>query len=125
MGYDKPEHAKKNPCFGFSYGIVAHPLFNLIIVLLIVSNIVVLSIDQNNHIANVLFTICFTTEMIIKLFGLGMKEYGRDFYNWFDAILVIASLVEIILHDINSSGGTSSFTALRGVRLLRIFKLAR
>ena len=38
--------------------------------------------------------------MIIKLFGLGIKEYGRDFYNWFDAILVITSLVEIILNNI-------------------------
>ena len=39
----------------------------------------------------------FVAEMIIKLLGLGFKEYVRDQYNILDAILVIASLVDMIL----------------------------
>lgn len=64
--------------------------------------------------------------MILKLLGLGFKEYSRDSYNIFDAILVVASLVEYCLStagvDQLMGGGLS---ALRGVRLLRVFKLAR
>jgi hypothetical protein len=136
LGFDKPNHAKKNNCFGFSYEIVAHPMFNLIIVLLIAGNVVVLAMDRVGlteeqrhfmHIANIGFTIAFTLEMTIKLLGLGIKEYGRDFYNWFDAILVIMSLVEIVVNSTHErhKNSTSAFTAMRGVRLLRIFKLAR
>ena len=77
-------------------------------------------------VANMGFSICFSLEMLIKLFGLGMKEYGRDFYNWFDAILVITSLVEITINQtLDNPKMTSSFTVMRGIRLLRIFKLAR
>jgi len=64
--------------------------------------------------------------MVIKLFGLGFKEYSRDSFNLFDAVVVILSLVEVVMETIgtgDSAGG--AFSALRAVRLLRVFKLAR
>ena len=65
--------------------------------------------------------------MIIKLIGLGVKDYTRDAFNIFDACLVIISLVDYIILQVPqlnvSSGGALS--AFRGVRLLRVFKLAR
>jgi hypothetical protein len=35
--------------------------------------------------------------MLIKLAGLGIRNYTRDKYNIFDALIVILSLVEMIL----------------------------
>ena len=35
--------------------------------------------------------------MIIKIIGLGFKEYTRDSFNIFDACLVIISLVDFVL----------------------------
>lgn len=35
--------------------------------------------------------------MLIKLAGLGIRNYARDKYNIFDALIVILSLVEMIL----------------------------
>ena len=64
--------------------------------------------------------------MIIKLLGLGVKDYKRDGFNLFDAAIVILSMVEIAVESqfpALSTGG--AFSAFRGVRLLRVFKLAR
>ena len=47
--------------------------------------------------ANTFFTYCFLAEMIIKLLGLGIKEYSKDGFNLFDAAIVILSMVEIAL----------------------------
>lgn len=64
--------------------------------------------------------------MIIKLLGLGVKEYKRDPFNIFDAALVILSMVEIVIVNTDPSLSTGgAFSAFRGVRLLRVFKLAR
>lgn len=65
--------------------------------------------------------------MIIKLLGLGFKDYAKDSFNLFDASIVLLSLVEIIIEGSGgqdfSTGG--AFSAFRGIRLLRVFKLAR
>ena len=67
--------------------------------------------------------------MIIKLIGLGLRDYTRDAFNIFDASLVIISLIDFIILQIPqfSMGTTSGSTllAFRGIRLLRVFKLAR
>lgn len=65
--------------------------------------------------------------MIIKLIGLGFKEYIRDTFNVFDCLLVILSVIDFVLSwipEVNSSGSDALF-AFRGIRLLRVFKLAR
>ena len=59
---------------------------------------------------------------------MGFKDYMRDTYNLFDALLVMISLVDFVLLNIpaisqNGSGG--AFLAFRGIRVLRVFKLAR
>ena len=58
--------------------------------------------------------------MVAKIGALGFEYYIYDYYNCFDGIVVIISLVE------NMIGSESSgFSVLRGFRLLRIFKLMR
>lgn len=62
--------------------------------------------------------------MIIKLIGLGFKDYVKDTFNIFDAVVVALSLIELVLVGVGIEG-TGAFSALRAVRLLRVFKLAR
>lgn len=66
--------------------------------------------------------------MIIKLIGLGFKGYSRDRFNIFDCVIVVISTVEIFIDWSNPNGGGGTggaISAFRGVRLLRVFKLAR
>ena len=78
--------------------------------------------------SNIIFTILFIIEMIIKLLGLGLKGYVRDKFNLFDGFIVIVSLIEII-HSYSglgkATGSRGAIPAFRTFRLLRIFKLAR
>lgn len=80
-----------------------------------------------SEIINYALTGYFTIEMIIKIIGLGLKGYLRDRMNTFDAVIVLASLIEIIVGAIpgNESGSSTQLSVLRAFRLMRIFKLAR
>jgi hypothetical protein len=42
----------------------------------------------------------FVAEMIIKLIGLGFKEYARDSFNIFDALIAIISLIDFVIVSI-------------------------
>ena len=64
--------------------------------------------------------------MIIKLLGLGFKAYVDDRFNIFDCIIVIFSVIENVLAWTGTDSATGgAISAFRGVRLLRVFKLAR
>jgi hypothetical protein len=64
--------------------------------------------------------------MIVKLLGLGFKEYMRDNYNKLDATLVTFSLFEMTLEVVGRKViANGAFTVMRGIRLLRVLKLAR
>jgi hypothetical protein len=107
------------------------------IILLIFFNTILLSLDRypiDEAEVNVLETMnswltwAFLSEMIIKLIGLGVKEYSQDRFNLFDAVIVIISIVEIILEELLAGSGVTTggaISAFRGIRLLRVFKLAR
>lgn len=79
---------------------------------------------------NIFFTFIFLSEMILKMLGVGIKNYFRGSrFNQFDFLIVFASILDIFFSNIvlqgdNQSSG-SVITALRGFRLLRIFKLAK
>ena len=65
--------------------------------------------------------------MFAKLTGLGVKNYMRDKFNAFDAMIVIISLVDFVLTltiEVNESTA-GIMSALRALRLLRVIKLAR
>lgn len=46
---------------------------------------------------NVLFTIIFTAEVIIKIIALQPKVFFKEGFNIFDFFIVVASLVQIAL----------------------------
>ena len=117
------------------YIIISHWLFTLTITILIIANTIVLALERYPEDAseldiqvylNEFFTWSFVAELVIKIIGLGIKEYARDSYNLFDALVVVLSLVDIIVTAaIGDSNKTDVLSAVRGVRLLRVFKLAR
>ena len=129
--------AQQNCFYKVCYLMSTHILFTLFITILIVLNTVVLAFDsypvdlERQEIANQINDVIiwlFFAEMIIKLIGMGVKEYTRDPFNIFDAILVIISLADFILMqipEISENGSGGALSAFRGIRLLRVFKLAR
>jgi voltage-dependent calcium channel L type alpha-1D len=64
--------------------------------------------------------------MIIRLLGIGLKEYLSDYFNIVDAFIVCVSIADIIISY--STPGDSRrllLTGFRSIRILRILKLAR
>jgi len=57
--------------------------------------------------------------MILKIFGLGFKNYVRDKFNLFDAAIIVIGLLEYM------GLGSKAAMVFRCFRLLRIFKIAR
>lgn len=109
--------------------------FNIIITIFIVLNTALLAMDKypikksesdfQQSMNNILSWIFFG-EMIIKMLGLGFKEYAADSFNLFDCSVVMISLIENIIDWIGIDfGGGGAISALRAIRLLRVFKLAR
>jgi len=90
------------------------------------------AIIQNSRILeylNIVFTLIFLLEMVIRMGALGIKEYFRHRYYIFDCVIVVLSLVDIVLSFTLTSSSFSSgkgvVSAFRAFRLLRIFKLAK
>lgn len=77
---------------------------------------------------NMIFSTIFFIEMVLKLLALGFKNYIKDSFNIFDAVVVILSSIDIAVMFLfygKDSGSNSAISALRAFRLLRIFKLAK
>lgn len=113
------------------FRLVNHPAFTLFIFIVIGLNTITLSMDVYQagsgtvefgflEYTNYIFFIIFTLELIVKVVGLGLKEFVKDKFNIFDAFIVAISLIEIIL-----ASGSGTFTSLRAFRLFRVFKLFR
>ena len=108
--------------------------FVAFIFLSIICNTVILALDkypEDDDLVgifdkvNIGFTIIFFFEMVIKLLGLGIKDYFKDAFNSFDCVVVMTSVVDLLVSNILSTKNGGALNALRTFRLLRIFKLAK
>ncbi|XP_025029510.1 voltage-dependent L-type calcium channel subunit alpha-1S [Python bivittatus] len=104
--------------------------------------------NQLSDVLNVVFTILFTIEMILKLIAFKAKGYFGDPWNVFDFLIVVGSIIDVILSQIDTilvsrgglyclSGGCNgilpatdpddsgrvSITFFRLFRVLRLVKL--
>ncbi|XP_063153767.1 voltage-dependent L-type calcium channel subunit alpha-1S isoform X2 [Candoia aspera] len=103
--------------------------------------------NQLSDVLNVVFTILFTVEMILKLIAFKAKGYFGDPWNVFDFLIVVGSIIDVILSQIDtkppaiqgaySTGDTTpqlpaidpddsgrvSITFFRLFRVLRLVKL--
>ncbi|XP_075215259.1 na channel protein 60E [Lycorma delicatula] len=109
------------------YKVVRDPLFELLITLCIVLNTMFLATEhhgmsQSIHraldIGNKVFTSIFTLECTLKLMALS-KEFFDCGWNIFDLIIVSASLLDLSFELVDG------LSVLRGLRLLRVLKLAQ
>nr|XP_035114241.2 voltage-dependent L-type calcium channel subunit alpha-1C isoform X21 [Callithrix jacchus] len=88
------------------------------------------------NILNMLFTGLFTVEMILKLIAFKPKHYFCDAWNTFDALIVVGSIVDIAITEVNPAEHTQcspsmnaeensriSITFFRLFRVMRLVKL--
>lgn len=138
---DEPQvvdHAKLNlddldggPRFGIKTickAIIESWWFSPLFIVLILVNTLVLSMEYDGmskgyadslSVVNLILSIAFILEMVLKILALGFTEYGRDRFNLFDAVVVLISTIEL---SVSRSG---SLSALRAFRILRVLKLIR
>lgn len=104
--------------------------FQNFVMFIIVFNVVVLALDSYPppgkslqdflNFMTVSFNIIFIVEFVLMHLALGIRKYWTDYVTAFDGIIVISSIVELI-----ADSDDGALSALRGFRLLRIFKLAK
>ncbi|NWS77411.1 CAC1S protein, partial [Crotophaga sulcirostris] len=108
----------KNPYQYQIWYVVTSSYFEYLMFFLILLNTICLGMQhynqsaEMNHISdilNVAFTVVFTLEMILKLMAFKAKGYFGDPWNVFDFLIVIGSIIDVILSEIDtvlaSSGG--------------------
>ncbi|DBA98838.1 TPA: mitochondrial thiamine pyrophosphate transporter [Trebouxia sp. C0004] len=119
--------------------IVDHTWFNRFVMSIVLVNMVIMAMyhaDMSDGFANALeatnlvLTILFTMEMVIKHAALGILGYWSNGFNVLDGIIVIASLVDLGLQysgqsNSHGGGGVSSLRVLRLLRVFRSLKLLR
>ncbi|XP_036610092.1 voltage-dependent L-type calcium channel subunit alpha-1S [Trichosurus vulpecula] len=113
--------------------IVKSKLFYWLVILIVALN--TLSIASEHHlqplwlthlqdVANRVLLTLFTIEMLMKMYGLGLRQYFMSVFNRFDCFVVCSGLIEIMLVE---SGVMTplGISVLRCIRLLRIFKITK
>ncbi|XP_066481268.1 voltage-dependent L-type calcium channel subunit alpha-1S isoform X2 [Tiliqua scincoides] len=108
----------KNPYQYQIWYVVTSSYFEYLMFFLITLNTICLGMQHYNQsetmnqvsdVLNVVFTILFTVEMILKLIAFKAKGYFGDPWNVFDFLIVIGSIIDVILSQVDtvlaSSGG--------------------
>uniref|UniRef100_A0A8B9CFH9 Voltage-dependent L-type calcium channel subunit alpha n=1 Tax=Anser brachyrhynchus TaxID=132585 RepID=A0A8B9CFH9_9AVES len=100
----------KNPYQYQIWYVVTSSYFEYLMFFLILLNTICLGMQhynqsaEMNHISdilNVAFTVLFTLEMILKLMAFKAKGYFGDPWNVFDFLIVIGSIIDVILSEID------------------------
>ncbi|XP_028827231.1 calcium channel, voltage-dependent, P/Q type, alpha 1A subunit, b isoform X6 [Denticeps clupeoides] len=111
---------------------VVSPPFEYSIMALIALNTIVLMMKYNEASdtydkvlknLNIVFTILFFMECILKIIAFGVLNYFRDSWNIFDFVSVLGSITDILVTDLGNNFINLSF--LRLFRAARLIKLLR
>uniref|UniRef100_A0A5F8GEU9 Voltage-dependent N-type calcium channel subunit alpha n=1 Tax=Monodelphis domestica TaxID=13616 RepID=A0A5F8GEU9_MONDO len=76
------------------------------------------------YFAEFVFLGLFLTEMSLKMYGLGPRNYFHSSFNCFDFGVIVGSIFEVIWAAIKP-GTSFGISVLRALRLLRIFKVTK
>uniref|UniRef100_A0A671TIR5 Voltage-dependent N-type calcium channel subunit alpha n=1 Tax=Sparus aurata TaxID=8175 RepID=A0A671TIR5_SPAAU len=74
--------------------------------------------------AEFIFLALFMSEMLIKMYGLGIQPYFHSSFNCFDCVVIVGSIFEVVWATIKP-GTSFGISVLRALRLLRIFKVTK
>jgi hypothetical protein len=140
----KPRHVRdkdreKMYCFGLAkafyplrcwcFDLVTEPRFEFVIVGLILVNTILLmtKFDGQGDVwtdvlfaCEIFFVSCYALEAMLKLLGLGYFQYFSDWWNVFDFVIVLLSLIGFA----SDAKGAAVFRLLRVSRLVRLIKRA-
>ncbi|XP_063064429.1 dihydropyridine-sensitive L-type skeletal muscle calcium channel subunit alpha-1-like [Engraulis encrasicolus] len=106
----------KNPRQYQVWYLVTSCYFEYLMFFLIILNTLCLGIqhcnqsDQVTKLAdtlNIIFTILFTMEMVVKQIAFKLKGYFGDPWNVFDFLIVIGSIVDVVLSEVDSALASS------------------
>lgn len=123
----------KNPLRYILYLIVTDVRFEFFISVIIVSNVIFMALEFDQmpellskilNIANIVYTIVFSIEAILKIIGLGLFQYFRDSWNTFDFSVVLISIIGVIASYLETGIGLNP-TIMRVFRVFRILRLVR
>lgn len=121
---ERPQGAIAGTC----YAIVTNESFESVVLMLVVLNSILMATTHYGQpesyaamltMMNLVFTVLFAIEMVLKLIGLGFKYYFNDGWNCLDFVVVVGSIIMIPLD------GILNLQALRPFRLLVIFRMIR
>ena len=100
---------RESKMYRYALSLTLNPWFNWFISLSIISNTIILSLDtypenyQRTYIVeklNIMFTIIFSFEMVVKLFAYGFKNFFKgSWLNIFDVVIVVASIIDIFISN--------------------------
>ncbi|XP_074787230.1 voltage-dependent L-type calcium channel subunit alpha-1F isoform X2 [Athene noctua] len=116
------------------WAMVNSTAFEYIMFILILLNTIALAVQHYEQskpfnyvmdLLNMVFTGLFTIEMVLKLIAFKPRHYFADAWNTFDALIVVGSVVDIAVTEVNSSEDSSriSITFFRLFRVMRLVKL--
>ena len=112
----------------FCYRLVSWKYFQPFIIICIVVNTAFLASEHHQQPAsltgvfdnaNVILTMIFSVEMVLKNMASGLRGYIQDPFNVLDGTVVTMSLIEFAF------SGSSTVSVFRALRLLRVFKLLK
>ena len=132
-------------------GIIYKKLFDNAILSFIFLNTILLAMDHHNRSAckqmqvseacqsddyiamnkflNYIFNFVFTSECIMKILGMGFREYIRVHFNKLDFFIVVTSgldmLGEAMAEEGDEAGGMAVFKLFRMFRLFRVMRVMR
>ncbi|XP_023812216.1 voltage-dependent L-type calcium channel subunit alpha-1D isoform X10 [Oryzias latipes] len=134
----------KNPYQYKFWYVVNSTGFEYVMFVLIILNTLCLAIQHygQSHlfnyamdILNMVFTGVFTVEMILKLIAFKPRNYFADAWNTFDALIVVGSVVDIAITEINSTAipvvkvivepGNTEDSARISITFFRLFRVMR
>ena len=106
------------------------------IMVIIILNMITMAIGFENSppayeelltILNYIFTGIFIAECLLKLVGLGLPAYFHTFWNRFDFFVVVASILDIVIANIDGIDAAflKSFQIIRVLRVMRITRALR
>ncbi|CAK7309732.1 Voltage-dependent L-type calcium channel subunit alpha-1S [Vulpes lagopus] len=115
------------------HDVIKSRVFYWLVILVVALNTLSIASEHHNQplwlthlqdVANRVLLALFTVEMLMKMYGLGLRQYFMSIFNRFDCFVVCSGLLEILLVE---SGAMSplGISVLRCIRLLRIFKITK
>ncbi|GBP31096.1 Muscle calcium channel subunit alpha-1 [Eumeta japonica] len=109
--------------------------FEYAIFILIMINTITLAMKYHNQPAdyskaldmlNMIFTAVFALEFIFKLAAFKFKNYFGDAWNTFDFIIVLGSIIDIVVSQVNElKNQESSIPSINFFRLFRVMRLVK